>query len=746
MRKSYAAALLLLLIAVISAPAAAQIAGGGPSQAFYNEPLNFIDSLTVSDINNGQDFLVFVIIPLIGVYGLMWFIFSKVLKRAENNFEDNNGGDDLSEMGQKAAQLMALAVAVVTVMRHGNYGPGVALLLLLLALLFVLRHLLGVNLPGLPDIDIGGGDIPDSIDVNAPDSIDVNAPDSIDVNVPDGSDSSDDSGDSGGGPPGSPYQNVDIDLDPQMAQQVAAAMQQQQQQMGMAMTPGMMQFMALLQGRFGPGNGGIVVNAPNAEDVTIQQQQFSGLMQMMVKVMSEGDEEFDMEVVNQMMKIVVNYGGPLDETLIQRLEQYFQKVENNPKIVQINNVEIEKVVNQQYYDISNVLVNQLGQYVQQNNVNVNQQAFSQFINLLELNIEVNDGTVVIQTGSNVQIDVSVFVQLISVIENLPSSAVGPAVEEIVSVFLSFQGPLNQDALVQITNIIVNVEQGGGGSDEPDLEGDNWEIFQKVVRNSDLRDSAKEMLLRTLNGDHQRAVGNNGSMLMAFYNHIQSVPRDSIVDASQEIVDYFKEHDARRIDETDFRAIIDILERNWTLDKSHMRHNAGQEYQHDAEIETTFGNLIEALEKDEQTRKQELSVDEQILEELKEAMQVIEQSQLLKFVAAINKIDFDRFDQILNEEGIATANQYLDSKLSDPEIKDWLSNPEFIKSQHKQLEKLHNRLDEARQDLEQNMEWEDGEMEQEAQILDVLDSLENQKLPQIRSAMGRLEDTMIDTSR
>ena len=497
MRKSYAAALLLIVIAAISAPAAAQ-GITGPTQSFYNDgPLSFVDSLTVTDINNGQDFLVFVIIPLIGVYGLMWFMFSKVLQMAENNFADNDNptSDDLSEMGQKAAQLMAFAVAVVTVMRYGNFSPAIVALLFILGLLMLLRNMFGFNLPGLPNIGGGGGgpNVPDSIDVNAPDSIDVNAPDSIPVDGPGGSDDDDSTSPTsppGGGGPGGVNQNmtlkdlVNIDMD--SSQELAAMMQQAQQQMQqqqqMQMTPGMMQMMALFQGRMAPGNGGVVIQPPNGPNVTVQQQQINQLMQMMMQVLSEGDGDFDMNVMMQMMQVVVNNGGDLNGNLIQVLEQYFQKVENNPKIVQINNVEIEKVVNQQYYDISNVLVSRLNQTIQQKNISIDVIAFKQFLSLLELNFMANSGDTVIihvEDGQDVEIDVSIIVQFISVIENLPSSIIGPIVQKIINVFIEVDGPLTGDLLVQITNIIVNIEEGespeGVGPDGVDITIEDLEL-------------------------------------------------------------------------------------------------------------------------------------------------------------------------------------------------------------------------------------------------------------------------------
>ncbi|QKQ98877.1 hypothetical protein GKQ38_05140 [Candidatus Nanohaloarchaea archaeon] len=485
MRKTYAAAFLLVLIAAISAPVAAQ-GITGPTQSFYNaDPIGFVDSLTVTDINNGQDFLVFVILPLIGVYGLMWFLFSKVLQVAENNFADNSSptDDDLSEMGQKAAVLMAAAVAVVTVMRFGNFSPIMTLILFLLALYMLYKNGLGFigagggggqGPPGPqgPQGDQGPqgppGDSPDLPD-------DLVTEDDIpdDIGGGDGGDGGD-GGSPGGG--GSPYQNMDLDLsnlvdiDNDSAQEMAAMMRQAQQQMQqqqqMQMTPGVMQMMALFQGRMAPGNGGVVIQPPNGPNVTVQQQQINQLMQMMMQVMSEGDEDFDMNVAMQMMQVVVKNGGDLDGDLIQVLEQYFQKVENNPKIVQINNMEIEKVVNQQYYDISQVMVQQFQQFFSQKNVDIDVLAYHQFINLLELNVTANSGdTVIIHADEgDVEIDASVIVQFISVVENYPSSQIGVLIEKLVNVFADIDGPLTQEILVNITNIMINIEEGGDPSE------------------------------------------------------------------------------------------------------------------------------------------------------------------------------------------------------------------------------------------------------------------------------------------
>ena len=501
MRKSYAAALLLIVIAAISAPAAAQGGITGPSQSFYNaDPIGFVDSLTVTDINNAQDFLVFVILPLIGVYGLMWFLFSKVLQMAENNFANNSSptSDDLSEMGQKAAVLMAAAVAVVTVMRFGNFSPIVTLILFLLALYLLFKNGLGFvgaggngqqgpqgpqgpqgnrgpqgppgDSPDLPDDLVTSDDLPHDLGGDGGDGSDAAAAAAAAAGA---AGAGGGQGGGQGGGPGGVTQDVNlsdlVNIEDNSAQDMAAMMQQAQQQMQqqqMQMTPGIMQMMALMQGRVVPRGGGILIDPPNGPNVTVQQQQINQLMQMMVQVMSEGDKDFDMNVMMQMMQVVVKNGGDLDGDLIQILEQYLQKIEVNPKIVQINNMEIEKVVNQQYYDISQVMVQQFQQFFSQNNVDIDVLAYHQFINLLELNVTSNQGdTIIIHSDDgDVEIDVDVIVQFISVVENFPSSMIGVLIEKLVNVFVDTDGPLTQDILVDITNIMINIEEGGDPSE------------------------------------------------------------------------------------------------------------------------------------------------------------------------------------------------------------------------------------------------------------------------------------------
>jgi len=276
-----------------------------------------------------------------------------------------------------------------------------------------------------------------------------------------------------------------VDIDNDSAQELAAMMQQAQQQMQqqqqMQMTPGVMQMMALFQGRMAPGNGGVVVQPPNGPNVTVQQGQINQLVQMIGQVMSEGDGDFDMNVIMQMMQVVVKNGGDLDGDLIQILEQYLQKVEVNPKIVQINNMEIEKVVNQQYYDISQVMVQQFQQFFQQNNVDIDVLAYHQFINLLELKVTSNSGdTIIIHADEgDVKIDASVIAQFISVVENFPSSQIGILIEKLVNVFADMDGPLTQQILANLTNIMINIEEGGDpsevGPDGADIKIEELEL-------------------------------------------------------------------------------------------------------------------------------------------------------------------------------------------------------------------------------------------------------------------------------
>ncbi|MFB6207869.1 MAG: hypothetical protein ABEJ69_00820 [Candidatus Nanohaloarchaea archaeon] len=134
-------ALLMLLVILFSGAATAQITGGG------GNVFGLLDSVAAADIDNSADFVIFVLLPFVGMYGLFWFLIRKALLLTEHNFGQNTGlggGGELSDTGKKASSLMAAAMATLFIFAYGGLTVPFALIIGLLGGLFFLWQTLGV--------------------------------------------------------------------------------------------------------------------------------------------------------------------------------------------------------------------------------------------------------------------------------------------------------------------------------------------------------------------------------------------------------------------------------------------------------------------------------------------------------------------------------------------------------------------------------------------------------------------------
>lgn len=157
-----------------------------------------------------------------------------------------------------------------------------------------------------------------------------------------------------------------------------------------------------------------------------------------------------------------------------------------------------------------------------------------------------------------------------------------------------------------------------------------------------------------------------------------------------------------------------------------------------ELHDRVQEVMNDIDQDEELRRREIKLDEDVLSTLKEAMQEAEESGLLQFVAVINKIDFQQFEQILNDQGIAAANQFLEQNVPNEEALEWLKDPEYVKKQHQVLQDVHDKIDKARQEVEQEMEWEEEEIEKESDMDQILKTIESRYLNQMNGSMKKVE--------
>ena len=136
MKKLSAASLFLL------PSGSAQLAG---ENFLQNQVTGLFDSLVVGEISSWMDFLLFIVVPFLGMYGITRYLSTKALQIAEDNFSNNDtyGSSELSDQGERATQLISVAISAVAVSQFGGAAPIFALVVGIIGIAFLINNFWG---------------------------------------------------------------------------------------------------------------------------------------------------------------------------------------------------------------------------------------------------------------------------------------------------------------------------------------------------------------------------------------------------------------------------------------------------------------------------------------------------------------------------------------------------------------------------------------------------------------------------
>ena len=525
---------------------------------------------------------------------------------------------------------------------------------------------------------------------------------------------------------------------------------------------------ALLGGNVTPGpNGNLIINN-NSQQQQQQQQMmgpggaggiYGGVSPHLYTMMMQQMQQMQMnqqQMMQQMMQFMQqnNYNQVNNQVIAQFMQQQMNIDIDPGDFSDGGDQDIEIEINQIVQQIN---INQIENYIVEavNDINISIDSQSEiyienyFIGIIELvknnKYEIEGDKIVINIRNSsvnfnyIEVKLDVFLTYLQILATIKKWELRKMI--IAWLELDFDQGSNCTWLYQ--QLIVIYRETGETDDTPTFTGDNWEILKKVIRNSNMNSSAREMLLRILEGNHERQLGNETVLLIALYNNIQAIPKESIEDASQEIVNYMLEQNARRVDKTDLRAMIKILRRNWTLDKKFLRPHADEELGPDPaeEIHDEMADLISNLQRDEKTVKKKLEIDEEIIEELKNALNIVSQPEMHKFIAAINQMNFEKYKQMVQNGKIPQANQMLMEAAPDPETQEMITNPEWVHEMHQELHQAHVDIHKAKEQLEQEIEWEQKEVQQESDMDDLMQTIDGKYLNQLEGSLSKIENNL-----
>ncbi|MFB6207872.1 MAG: hypothetical protein ABEJ69_00835 [Candidatus Nanohaloarchaea archaeon] len=509
--RTFRAVVYLLVIALFfTAPAAAQFDGG--NNILDNTLVEWADNISAMNIDTMGDFVIFIVLPFIGMYGLFWFLIRKALLLTENNFGENTGigsSGELSDTGKKASSLMAAAMATLFIFAYGGLTVPFALLIGLLGGLFLLWQLLGVARAGTWGGNGGGGgggggggNGPQNIDVDVDTSDIENQMNQMNQNINNLQQS---------------IENIDIDMPegwppgpgpgpgPGRAAIPPIVQMMQQQQQQQQMSPAVMQFMMFMMGNFYrqgstiriPGEGGAQpVEAPvevaNEFGDVVNNLEQNMVSQTMVQAMTE----------------LLNQNQQLNQQMMEQVFEFIHEYEQNPrmaienveKFVQGNNYEqtVEGDINQAGRDINTgtqQVMNQVQQQqVLQNVVNeiqqegrfqqINPSLMNQILAILDgdVRFEGDAAVIVVPRGQDVKVDPEILKELYNELMRLQNNHMKLFLNRLHQLLLNIEHiretqRINQEILIMIGEMVEEILEGGG---EPETgpEGPNGEEDKK----------------------------------------------------------------------------------------------------------------------------------------------------------------------------------------------------------------------------------------------------------------------------
>jgi hypothetical protein len=429
------AAKIIFLVNLLLSPASGQIADS--TENFLDEQIaGFLDSLVVTSIDSGYDIVMYIIIPFLGMYGIMLYLTRKSFQIAEDNFRDNSyGSSDLSDQAKKTTTLIAAAVSAVTVSMWGGFTPIIALLLGLIGAIFIIWQFWGA----FQQTRWRSGNSTPTRTRSTTDTSDTSTT-STDPSSTGGNDGGDggnsggsqgsQGGEGGNSPPGGGRR-------PPVSPQFVPMMRQMMQAQGIGMNPAIMQFIRLLQGDVQRGPDGKIYIGGD-RDHPISQEAFEELRQAL-------HEQGGMIGENTMLDILEVLDERGDSGLTDELLREIIQIIESPDTEDQINIDINE-------RIARIIVNQIQAALNSGQLQ-RRDCVVQFIHLMQDEIYPGPGNTVNLITQDSTPDqqlreetVSTFFQEINSLNEDQAEIVGQKIAEMLA-----SGPeeLNEDFLEQI---------------------------------------------------------------------------------------------------------------------------------------------------------------------------------------------------------------------------------------------------------------------------------------------------------
>jgi hypothetical protein len=308
----------------------------------------------------------------------------------------------------------------------------------------------------------------------------------------------------------------------------------------------------------------------------------------------------------------------------------------------------------------------------------------------------------------------------------------------VNQFVSMRA--NQQSIFQILQVIwKELEE----EDDPDsYEGDNWELFLKTLRESEIDSSQKKVIIEVLEGNPDKYPF---SLLwpVRFWRAVDSMDSGKVTEAAQQVVNYTLQSNAG-INNEYFENVYDILESRYALDRRSFTESSGHN-RSDGELPKTFNRATSYMKNMLSHAKRIVELDKQAIEDFEQAMKVFQrESQLIKAFADIDPGRLER--AVKSDDGHNEAVEIIKEAEEKAGVYDLRKSPEVIREIKGDLSNIENNLDEAHDLLVRIDDLLEEENELELNLEEVMDAFEGTFMDQLESAVEVMEELSYEPAK
>jgi|GEM_PF-1185937 len=289
-------------------------------------------------------------------------------------------------------------------------------------------------------------------------------------------------------------------------------------------------------------------------------------------------------------------------------------------------------------------------------------------------------------------------------------------------------------------ININTEGSGHTSNPQDYDGDRWSIFLQVIRESGIRSDVKDIILDILGGNSNEYPVSI-IWVVRLMQVVDSLPKEDVPEAAREVISYTRENRIRNISGNYFNGIVNLLERDFTLEKKPLERKDSpynrerREGKVDEFFEGTYSRLKSLLDESEKIT----DIDEEAIEDFYEAMEVFERERAL--IKAFSMINQDKLQNAMDESDTIAVKEIIKTAEQRAGVDDKLSDQQFLSEIKSDLQTINDNIGEAYNLLQSADDLVSDEFNKDKNLEKAIEAFEGVYLNEVRKTLDTMEQLM-----